>query len=54
MKSLEIKTTVKILKNGKVFSCFVFANSSSYYDMRLSCLSRATTPQSPRFSKSTW
>ena len=46
--------TVKILKSGKVFSCFAFADSSPYCDMWLSCLSRATTPHPPRFSKSTW
>ena len=45
--------TVKILKSGKIFSWFSFANSSPYCDMWLSCLSRATTPHPPRFSKST-
>ena len=48
------ESTVKILKSGKIFSCFAFANSSPYSDMWLSCLSRATTPHPPRFSKSTW
>ena len=47
-------TTVKILKSGKIFSCFAFANSSPYCYMWLSCLSRATTPHPPDFSKSTW
>ena len=49
-----VKHTVKILKNGTIFSCFAFANSSAYCDMWLSCLSRATTQHPSRFSKSTW
>ena len=50
----SINTTAKILKSGKILCCFYFANSSPYRDMWLSCLSRATTPHSPRFSKSSW
>ena len=46
--------TAKILKIGKIFSCFYFANSSPYCDMWLSCLSRAITPHPSRFSKSSW
>ena len=41
--------TAKILKSGKIFSCFYFANSSPYRDMWLSCLSRAITPSLPAF-----
>ena len=43
-----------ILKSGKIFSCFAFANILPYCDMWLTCLSRATTPHLLRFSKSTW
>ena len=39
--------TAKILKIGKIFSCFYFANSSPYREM---WLSRATTPHPSRFS----
>ena len=50
----SFKTTAKILKSGKILSCYFFANSSPYYDIWLSCLSRATTPHPSRFSKSSW
>ena len=43
---------IKILKSGKIFSCFTFAINSAYFDMWLSCRSRATTPYIPRFPNS--
>ena len=41
------KLVFKIFKRGKIFSCSAFAESSPYYVIWLSCLSRATTLQSP-------
>ena len=55
MKTLKLlTTTTKILKSGKIFSCFFFASSSPDCDMWLSCLSCATTTHPSRFSKSSW
>ena len=49
-KFLKTWITIKILKSGKIFSCFAFANSSPYSDMShvaLVSLSRHHTTPSP-------